>query len=76
VALPINAWFLSLATLMPTTKSSSDLRISHIIWQNCSRLIVEFLKFEKQLLAKVYDLGRLFISLFFVYMTDVLRVYP
>jgi hypothetical protein len=56
--------FESLATIEAVTDQINKQVVDIINWVKTSKSI-EFLKFEKQLLVKVYDLGRLFISLFF-----------
>ena len=54
----------TLATIEAVTDQISQQVADIISWvKRCKN--IEFLTFEKQLLAKVYDLGRLFISLFF-----------
>ena len=53
----------TLATIEAVTDQISKQVADIISWVKTCKSI-EFLKFEKQLLVKVYDLGRLFISLF------------
>ena len=59
----IAADFETLATIEEVTDQINTQVIDIISWVKTSKGI-EFLPFEKQLLVKVYDLGRLFISLF------------
>ena len=53
----------NLTTIEAVTDQINKQVVDIISWVKTSKGI-EFLKFEKQLLVKVYDLGRLFISLF------------
>ena len=53
----------NLTTIEAVTDQINEQVADIISWvKTCKR--IEFFKFEKQLLVKVYDLGRLFISLF------------